>query len=212
MKKKTRQQPKARKMKKFRSQIFVNWLVNTYKPCKVADVGGGKGLISYLLIQSGWESTVVDPEQQPLPLKYTSLDKKRVKIDPEAKVPYIAMPFSKEMVKDYDLIIGMHAHGCNMWVIDGCKEYDKDFILLPCCVIDEPIVKERDINWRESLVEKAQKEGFEVKKVQFNFKGKNIAIYTDKNLEKLDDYDYEGKIKKYMIDPIRDEFCESESH
>lgn len=211
MKKKTVRHPKARKMKKFRSQIFAHWLINTYMPCRVADVGGGKGLISYLLNKAGWQSTVIDPEFQVLPTKYRALDKKRVKIDPAEAVPHVTAPFTKELANDFDLIIGMHAHGCNMWIVDACEEYGKDFILLPCCVIDEPIVKERDINWRESLVEYAQKKGFDVKKVQFNFKGKNIAIYSDRFLKRRADYDYDGVIKEFMIDPIRDEFCEEES-
>lgn len=209
MKQKTKRQRKARKMKKFRSQILAYWINNTFEPVKTADVGGGKGVLSYLLQKEGWDVTVIDPEYQELPLKYTDLNKKRIKIPLEEKVKRITAPFTYEMVKDYDLLIGLHAHGVNMNIIKGCAEFNKEFILLPCCVIDEPIEKQPDINWRESLYDYALSLGLPVKKVQFNFMGKNIAIYTDKNLQyKRINKNEEGmrikeEIKKYLIEPIR---------
>ena len=171
-----------RKPKKFRFQMIHQWLVENFEPCRVLDVGGGKGLLSYLLNQSGWRSVVLDPEIQELPTKYTDLNKKKVKISRTEFVEFIEDRFYKEAVKDFDLIIGLHAHGSNMLIIDACKEYDKDFLLLPCCVIDEPIIKMPDINWRESLKEYAIDKGFDVKQVKFGFMGKDIGLYTDKGL------------------------------
>ena len=75
---------------------------------------------------------------------------------------------------------------------------------MPCCVIDEPIIKMPDINWRESLSDYANEKGLPVKKIQFNFLGKNIALYTDRNLVKRNDIDSKI-IGKYLIEPIRDE-------
>lgn len=173
-----------RKMKKFRSQVITDWLSLNYEPCKVADVGGGKGLLSYLLNVKGWDSTVIDPLDQPLPLKYKTLDKVRVKIPKDQTVKRINEKFKLEHVKDFDLIIALHAHGCNMQIIEACAKYNKAFMLLPCCVIDEPIERDYNINWRNSLIEYANKLGVEVKKVKFNFKGKNLAIYNDIGLIK----------------------------
>jgi len=178
---------KPRRAKKFRSQILAKWLIENFEPCRVADIGGGKGLLSYLLIKNGWKSVVIDPEDQLLPTKYTSLEKKKVKISDEDNdlVTRINEPFSKEMAKGFDLLVGLHAHGSNMLIIDACKEYDKDFLLIPCCVIDEPVIKEYGINWRESLVEYAESKGFLVKKEKLNFMGKDIAIYSFNNLKPI---------------------------
>lgn len=173
-----------RKAKKFRSQIVHEWLVENYSPCKAADVGGGKGLLCYLLNKSGWKSTVIDPEFQKLPVKYKDMNKKRFRIKEDQTVPYIVEKFEKEMTKDYDLMIGLHVHGSCMKIIESCVEYKKDFLILPCCVIDEPIEKLPDINWRESLVTYAKSLGIEVKTVKFGFMGKDIALYTDKYLKK----------------------------
>lgn len=173
-----------RKMKKFRFQVIAKWLSLNYEPCKVADVGGGKGLLSYILNKEGWNSTVIDPVNQALPHKYKTLDKVRVKISQEDTVRRINEKFNPEFVKDFDLVIALHAHGCNMQIIEACAKYNKAFMLIPCCVIDEPIEKDYGINWRNSLIEFANKQGLEIQKVKFNFKGKNIAIYNDVGLTK----------------------------
>jgi len=122
---------KPRKPKKFRSQFVSEFLIRRYKPAKVADVGGGKGLLAYLLQESGWNTTVIDPLWQELPYKYKTLDGVRKMIDDKQPVKRINEDFDPEMVKDFDLLIGLHLHGANMNIIKKCKEFDKDF-LLPC--------------------------------------------------------------------------------
>ncbi len=52
---------KSLRMKKFRTQLLYQWLANVFEPARVADVGGGKGLLSFLLINSGWQAAVIDP-------------------------------------------------------------------------------------------------------------------------------------------------------
>jgi len=203
MKKKKAASVKVRKPKKFRWLYLATWLGETYEPCKIADIGGGKGMLSYILSQKyGWDCTVIEPEKQDLLEKYTDLEKQKIEIEKDEKIKYVAKPFSKEMAENYDLLIGLHAHGVNMHMIEACKEYGKDFFLVPCCVIDEPIVKEFGVNWRESLVDYATGLGFDVKKVQLNFKGKNIGIYSDRGLKKRENGDKE-LIKKILIDPRR---------
>ena len=149
------------------------------------DVGGGKGLLIYLLNKNGWESVVVDPEVTDSLTKYKDIEtNKRVAISKEEaqKIPRIIGGYREEMAKNYDLLIGLHAHGSNLQIINACKKYNKDFLLLPCCVVDESLVKKPNIDWLQSLVEYAEDLGFEVKRHTLNFIGQNILIYTDKNL------------------------------
>jgi hypothetical protein len=182
-------QPKRRLNKKFRFQLLHAWLIKRYKPVKVLDVGGGKGLLSYLLNKNGWKATVVDPVDEDVYLtKYKDINTgKRVLLNKKdvRSIPRIRSIFKEEIAKDFDLLIGLHAHGSNLLIINACKKYDKDFVLLPCCVIDEPIVKKPNIDWLESLVDYAKNLGFEVKKDKLNFKGQNVLIYTDQHLAKL---------------------------
>jgi len=165
---------------RFRFQVLHEWLVDHYQPCKAADVGGGKGLLAYFLNRSDWECTVIDPVSQPLPRTFRDLDKNRIILPTNERqvVPRISKPFEEEMAQYFDLLIGLHAHGSNLKIIDACKKYHKKFVLLPCCVVDEPITIQPNINWFDSLVEYAQSQGFKVHQEKLNFVGQSTVIYT----------------------------------
>ena len=148
----------------------------------MADIGGGKGLLAYLLYLDGWDVTVIDPERT-LPMKKFKdfqLDK-RIRLTEEdwQKIKWVEKEFVIEMARDYDLLISLHGHGVNMKIIEAAAKYDKKFVLLPCCVIDEPIVKQPGINWYQSLIKFAVDSGLEVNVDQLDFKGKNKVIYND---------------------------------
>lgn len=162
-----------------RFQLLAKWLVSNYSPRKAADVGGGKGLLAYFLNKEGWDVTVIDPVNQGLPEKYKDLNTgKRVFIPKEEKVTRIDNPFDEEMTKNFDLLIGMHAHGSNMKIINSSVKYSKDFVLFPCCVIDEPIEIKPNINWFESLENYAADLGLQIKSVKLNFVRQSSGFYT----------------------------------
>ena len=100
------------------------------------------------------------------------------KINEDVQIPRIDAVFEKEMTKDFDLLIGLHAHGSNMKIIESAKEYNKNFVIFPCCVIDEPIEVKPNIDWFESLREYAEKLGHKTHIVELNFRGQNKGIYT----------------------------------
>lgn len=165
------------RMKKFRFQLLSQWLIEHFEPCRAADVGGGKGLLTYLLRQNGWDAVVIDPFDQPLPGKYKDIAKnKRIKIPPTEMVPRISKEFEPEMARDYDLLLGMHAHGCNVKIIEASAKYDRNFVLLPCCIIDEPIYPEPGVHWLECLMDYAVQKGFAVHPFRLNFRGQNIGF------------------------------------
>lgn len=168
---------KTLRMKKFRTQLLHHWLVNTFTPCSVGDVGGGKGLLSYLLNQDGWDASVIDPIDQTLPDKYKDIhSEQRVKIPPNASVRRTTACFEVEMGQNLDLLIGMHAHGCNALIIDACSRYGSGFILFPCCVIDEPFFPRLGVHWIECLADYATSKEMEIFPFRLNFKGQNIGI------------------------------------
>src|SRR3989344_6277959 len=100
-----------RKVKKYRFQLLHQWIVEQFRPCRVADIGGGKGLLTLLLNGSGFQSIVIDPYDQALPTKYKDLNKQKFKVSEEQTVPRVNAVFEKGMAKDLDLLIGLHAHG-----------------------------------------------------------------------------------------------------
>jgi len=165
----------------FRFILLAKWLAETYSPRKAADVGGGKGFLAYLLNQQGWDITVIDPVDQPLPKKYKDLETdKRLFIPKEAKVKRISLPFEESMTQDFDLLIGLHAHGSNMKIINSAAKYGKDFVLFPCCVIDEPIEIRPNVNWFSSLEDYTKDKGFQIKNVKLNFVRQSSGFYSQK--------------------------------
>lgn len=167
------------RLKRFRFQLLHQWLIQNFQPCKAADIGGGKGLLSYLLTQNGWEATVIDPVQQSLPDKYKDIQSdSRVKINPQASIPHIQSKFEPQHAKQFDLLIGMHAHGCNVKILDAAAEYGCGFIIFPCCVIDEPFYPPLGVHWLESLADYAIQLGHSITPFRLNFKGQNIGLYT----------------------------------
>ncbi|MCB8989510.1 MAG: hypothetical protein H6664_01675 [Ardenticatenaceae bacterium] len=168
-----------RKMKKFRFQLLHRWLVEHIRPCRVADIGGGKGLLAYLLQQSGWQASVIDPVPQSLPDKYKDIASgARVRIAPTERVPHIDSPFETHLGRHFDLLIGMHAHGSNAKVIDAALQYGCGFVLFPCCVIDEPFYPPLGVSWLESVAGYAVQQGLAVQPFRLNFKGQNIGLIS----------------------------------
>lgn len=169
------------KMKKFRFQLLHQWISTHLEPRRVADVGGGKGLLSYLLQESGWSATVIDPIAQSLPTKYKEWSSgKQTHIPATAQVHRIVREFDPQMAQDFDLLVAMHAHGCNIQMIDAAAQFGCEVILLPCCVIHEPIHPPPGVHWIQWLVEYVIAKGFAVEPFRLNFKGQNIGIYARK--------------------------------
>jgi len=165
------------RMKKFRAQLLHRWLINTFEPCRAADIGGGKGLISHLLVKSGWQAAVIDPFDQPLPDKYKDIiSDQRVKIHPNERVERITAAFETEMAQGFDLLIGMHAHGCHAMIIDAAARHGCGFVIFPCCVIDEPFFPRLGVHWLECLAGYAVERGLSIQPFRLNFKGQNIGL------------------------------------
>ena len=169
------------RMKKFRFQLLHEWILANVDPCRVADIGGGKGLLSYLLQQSGWSSTVIDPVHQELPNKYKDLIQDRqVRIAESERVPRIDEVFAPEMAMNFDLLVAVHAHGCNLQLIDAAAQHNCAFVILPCCVIGEPLLPPPGVHWIQFVVDYAIKQGFAIEPFRLNFKGQNIGVYAQK--------------------------------
>lgn len=157
------------------------FILSAYKKCRVVDVGGGKGLLAFLLNKEGWDCVVIDPFDQTLKHKYKDIQTgQRVKLSEKeiTGVERTSKAFEKEMAKDFDLLIGLHAHGSNLKIIQSALEYKRDFAILPCCVVDEPIQKVSGINWLNSLFDYACNLGLNPKKAILNFAGQRTVIYT----------------------------------
>jgi hypothetical protein len=166
-------------MKKFRFQLLAGWMAENLPACRAADIGGGKGLLAHLLNERGWDATVIDPVFQHLPEKYKDLDSGRqIKLGEGQSVRRLSQPFTEDLGECFDLLVAMHAHGCNVALIDAAKKYNKGFLILPCCIIDEPLRPQPGVHWLPCLAEYARSKNFEIQPLRLNFKGQNIALYA----------------------------------
>ena len=81
------------------------------------------------------------------------------------------------MAQEFDLLVAMHAHGCNIALIEAAAQYRRQVILLPCCVIGEPVIPPPGVHWLQCVVDYALGRGFAVEPFRLNFKGQNIGLY-----------------------------------
>ena len=49
------------RLKRFRFELLADYVAARFDPCRVADVGGGKGLLAWLLQERGFRASVIDP-------------------------------------------------------------------------------------------------------------------------------------------------------
>ncbi|MGH3302288.1 MAG: hypothetical protein ACRDOK_11505 [Streptosporangiaceae bacterium] len=167
------------RMKKFRFELLAAWIAANFPPCRVADIGGGKGLLSYLLDLQGFESTVIDPVLQPIPGKYRNpATGRQVKTLADASVAHITQPYSLDLGRDFDLIVALHAHGVNQRILDSVQAYGSSCVVLPCCVIAEPAAPPPGQDWFSWLADRGRQLGLAVEYFYLNFSGQNVGFYV----------------------------------
>jgi hypothetical protein len=164
-------------MKKFRFQLLAAWIAERFPPCLLADVGGGKGLLAWLLLEAGFRAEVIDPVDQPLPSRYRDLASGRqVRLGGGAAVPRRRTAFSPELGRRYDLLVALHAHGANLALLETVAAAGTSCVLLPCCVVDEPAAPPPGRNWFLWLADQARDLGLEPEPFALNFRGQSVGF------------------------------------
>jgi hypothetical protein len=165
------------KLKRFRFQLLAAWITDNFPPCTVADVGGGKGLLSHLLNEAGFRAEVVDPVDQPLPARYRELASgRRVRLGDQARVPRRRVRFSPALGRRYDLLVALHAHGANLAVLETAARAGSSCVVLPCCVVGEPAAPAPGQSWFLWLVGQARELGLEPEFFALNFRGQHVGF------------------------------------
>ena len=165
------------KPKRFRSQLLAGWITETFPPCAVADVGGGKGLLTWLLNEVGFRAEVVDPVDQPLPSRYRDpASGRRVRLGDDDRVPRRRTRFGPALGRRYDLLVALHAHGSNLAVLDTVAQARNSCVVLPCCVVEEPSAPAPGQNWFMWLADRARALGLEPEFFALNFRGQHLGF------------------------------------
>jgi hypothetical protein len=165
------------KPKRFRSQLLAGWIAERFPPCTVADVGGGKGLLTWLLNQAGFRAEVVDPVDQPLPSRYRDLASgRRVRLGDDDRVPRRRARFGPALGRRYDLLVALHGHGSNLAVLETVAQAGNSCVVLPCCVVEEPAAPPPGQNWFLWLADHARGLGLEPEFFSLNFSGQHLGF------------------------------------
>jgi hypothetical protein len=109
-----------------RFKAISDLICRNFKPCKVADVAGGGGMLSFELAQKGFDCTVIDPRKTDLPKEYRLKHRRGHKtFKRERKL------FTRGDAIDYDLIIGLHPDGATKEIC--ISSLTKPVFIVPCC-------------------------------------------------------------------------------
>ncbi len=95
-----------------------------------------------------------------------------------AAVPQIAEAFRPELARRFDLLVALHAHGCTIEVLKAAARFRRQAIVMPCCIIDEPLLPPPGVHWLQCVAEEAVGLGLQVTVFRLNFKGQSIGLYV----------------------------------
>lgn len=157
-----------------RFQVTASFICHNFKPCRVADVAGGSGLLSYFLKENGFEPSVIDTRKNTsLSPKYKNL------IKTKSAIPRIRKSFTNKMVEDFDLIVGLHPDEATESICAAAKQ--KSIVVIPCCSYWDGIENHGSSNMVETIEKFFTKNGIKYFKTQLPFSGKNVVLVVKRS-------------------------------
>jgi hypothetical protein len=163
-----------------RFKIFSDFIERNWPNAhRIADIGGGSGLLSLELAKRGYEPTVFEPanhnsqaamrhaaSKQEIPLGgLHDIDRKRLVIRHTEDCG--------ELLGDYDLLVGLHPDEATEIIVRLGLGLRKPFAVVPCCVMP---LDGRDMVEKEWL-DYLQRLGPGVRSTRLECSGKNIVLY-----------------------------------
>jgi hypothetical protein len=112
-----------------RFKITAEFIRKNFKPCTVADVAGGKGLLSLELAKFGFDCTVIETNPRPQNHSIKNLKGK----------------FTPQMAANFDLVVGLHPDQATHAICESAKAGHK-VVLVPCCFYWQGINSHGDIS------------------------------------------------------------------
>lgn len=145
-----------------RFRVVADFIIRNFKPCRVADIAGGKGHIQQYLRPAGF--TVV------------TFDKRKGRKD-RVKMEYKYGYFDSNTPGDFGLLLGIHPDEATDVIIAEASRRGIPFVIVPCCVKPTMTHYIGDYHgWLQHLTKFAQQRGFCVSKQELKMQGCNIAL------------------------------------
>ena len=149
---------------------LADYIVRNYKPCRVADVAGGTGQLSYHLALHGFDCTVIDPRKTDLPKSMRS-DARRKRLH----IQRAKRPFRREDAKHYALLVGLH---CDDATEELCHAATggKAVIVVPCCHFWKGIESHGSPNMGDTVRRCWKRMGVPWRELLLPIHGKNLML------------------------------------
>lgn len=163
-----------------RFKVFADFIERNWPQAqRVADIGGGSGLLSLELSKRGYLPTVFEPakhnkqaamrhaaSKQEIPLGGPhEIERKRLIIRNTADC--------HELMEGYDLLVGLHPDEATEIIVRLGLGLRKPFAVVPCCVMP---IDGRDMVEAE-WIDYLRKLGSGVRSTRLDCSGKNIVLY-----------------------------------
>jgi len=123
---------------RLRFVVFARFLRETFpEATKVADVAGGRGLLSLELRQLGFTPTIIDPRLVTnLPHRVRrALRREALQTGRVPRVPRLHARLEEVDLSEFDLVVGLHLDQASEPLARRAVELGKPFALVPCCVM-----------------------------------------------------------------------------
>jgi|TARA_Y100000310_G_scaffold274578_3_gene290664 hypothetical protein len=136
-----------------RFPAFADFIHNTYRQATtVADVAGGRGILSYHLHQLGYDATIIDTRNAHLPSRLQRvLRKQSVKQGRLIEIPRVIGKVQEVDLRPFDIIVGLHPDDATEHLVREALKLGKDFAVIPCCVFPIDGAKHSQEDWRAYL-------------------------------------------------------------
>ncbi len=160
---------------KRRFRAFADFIHRTFPEVEtIADVAGGRGVLSYYLHELGYDATIVDGRDAELP-RYIrrTLRKRSVKQGRLIEIPRAVGTLPGMDLSPFDLVVALHPDEATEHAVRAALALGKDFAVVPCCVFPIDGVKRSQESWREYLTELSH----DIVTARLPIDGENLVLY-----------------------------------
>ncbi len=159
-----------------RFRVFAEFITQQFPDArKVADIGGGRGLLSVELQRVGFESVVIDPRRvENLPRRIRKeIRKEALRSGKLTNIAKAEIQIEQMDLSSFDLAVGMHPDQATEHIVRESVQAAVPFAIVPCCVMPIDGLGRTFEVWLEYLASLAQ--GSRTARLQIS--GRNTVLY-----------------------------------
>lgn len=145
-----------------RFQVTADFIARNFVPCRVADVGGGKGDLSTALRDHGFICTVINT-------------RKAAVSGQQIAVSRIRAHFTPDMATDYDLLVGLHPDGATEALAQAALS-GMPVVIVPCCHYWRGIDSHGSTSMADTIRRYWRKHHVDFWETQLPMSGKNLIL------------------------------------